>query len=192
MAVERSENLKYRQLAMYYFKYGSQVRAIQKVYGIKDYDKACWMGSEYFRKPQVREELKKICDEIRAETDPLQGAIIEELKAIGFAKMKDYVRIIDGNLELIDTEMLPENGDAAIQHYSETITAAGGTKSIKLHDKVKALEKILQIIADFEKKASRYDETKIREKDAEKNLKISPDEYLLTLKLLKEAKKSAG
>lgn len=64
-----------------------------------------------------------------------QERILQELALIGFARVPDYLQIVDGNLELRDREGQDVPG-AAIASIEK---GTGGWK-VKFYDKLKALE----------------------------------------------------
>lgn len=80
----------------------------------------------------VRERAKKT--EIKAEH------VLQRLADVAFANMSDYATWGPRGVVLREMAELGPKQLAAIQEVSQTVTNVGGSKRIKLHDKLKALE----------------------------------------------------
>lgn len=83
-----------------------------------------------------------------------QDRVIEELARIAFADMRDYFVWgpgKDGESRVIvrpSTELTDDQA-AAVAEVSQTVTAAGGTLRVKLHDKMAALNLLAKHVGGF-------------------------------------------
>ena len=75
-----------------------------------------------------------------------QEKIVEELAAIGFARVSDYLTVTDGVLQYRDWDLLGEKEKAAVAGV-EKVT--GGLK-LKFYDKMKALELLGKALGLFD------------------------------------------
>lgn len=78
-----------------------------------------------------------------------QERVLREYEHIAFARMSTYVKVERGRIVLTESDALPENADAAIQGYTETTNEFGGSLSIKLHDKLGALNALSKYLKLF-------------------------------------------
>lgn len=72
--------------------------------------------------------------------------ILEELAAIGFARVTDYLTVAEGELSLKDWKKLGKREKAAIASVEKT---SSGLK-VKFYDKMKALELLGKVFGLFE------------------------------------------
>ena len=75
--------------------------------------------------------------------------ILSALKAIAFSDFTDYIRIVDGEVQVKDTAQLTEAQRSAIAGIKDT----GKGVEIKLHDKQKAIEQLVKYLNLFEKQS---------------------------------------
>lgn len=80
---------------------------------------------------KTRLEEKRKCAEITAEK------VLLELAKIAFSDLKGFVEFGPGGVLIKSSE---EVDGTVLSEISETITQTGGSKKVKLHDKLKALE----------------------------------------------------
>jgi phage terminase small subunit len=66
--------------------------------------------------------------------------ILEELMRIAFFDIRDVLSWTDTGVAFIDSTKIDENAARAISEIKETANNFGGSRSIKMHDKLKALE----------------------------------------------------
>lgn len=98
------------------------------------------IGPRTLSKDVIRQRIEQVCAERKKQLALSQERVIRELEHVAYARMNNYVRVKNGRVFLMETEELDVGMDAAIQSYSETTTQHGGSTSIKLHDKLKAIE----------------------------------------------------
>ena len=71
-------------------------------------------------------------------------AVLAELGAIAFSNMNHFARWGASGVTLHESDDLPELAGALVAEVSETVTQHGGTKRLKLHDKLGALALLLK------------------------------------------------
>lgn len=101
-------------------------------------DTAKEIGCENLTKPNIRNEIEKRMAERSRRTGINQDRVLIELAEIGFARVTDFVEIVDGRVKIKNTGDVDPERIAAIAGIKE---GANGIE-IKLNDKGKALEMI--------------------------------------------------
>jgi len=121
------------------------------------------IGQENLKKPEIQEEIKRLREARSKRTQITADRVLEELAKIGFSNIKNYLRVKDfevvvgyekdkdGNpdktrpitktirgVEIFETDDIDDELAAAIAEIKETKHGI----SLKLHDKIKALEDI--------------------------------------------------
>ena len=161
-----SEGLTDKQMLFvsYYLKYWNATKAYQKAYEC-DYASAMANATRMIRNDRVAEEIQKARDEIFAESYLSSKAIIQKYMDIAFADIGDYLEFGSKDEQLFDDEgnalIDPKTGDAMTyrRNYvafnssadvdgtiiSEVKQGKDGV-SIKLSDRMKALEKLEKYI----------------------------------------------
>jgi phage terminase small subunit len=104
-------------------------------------------------------------------TEVTQDAVINELRRIAFLDPRRVITWGPDGIELIDSSTLTEDEAACVVEASETITESGGTKRIKLADKIQALTllgKHLGMFVDRHEHSGKIDVRRLSDlKDAE-------------------------
>ena len=93
-------------------------------------------GAENLRKPQIQEEIQKRMEERQKRTEITQDMVLQELAAIAFARVTDYVSVMGGMAQVKDTDQLSDSQIAAIAGIKETQNGI----EVKLGSKEKTLE----------------------------------------------------
>ena len=93
-------------------------------------------GAENLRKPQIQEEIQKRMEERQKRTEITQDMVLQELAAIAFARVTDYVSVKGGMAKVKDTDQLSDSQIAAIAGIKETQNGI----EVKLGSKEKTLE----------------------------------------------------
>ncbi|MTI61857.1 MAG: terminase small subunit [Firmicutes bacterium] len=114
------------------------------------------IGQENLNKPEIQEEIKRLKKARSKRTQITADRVLEELAKIGFANIKDYLKVKDmeyitgvdkegkpitkkaRGVEIFKTDNIEDDIAAAIAEIKQTKTGI----SLKLHDKIKALEDI--------------------------------------------------
>lgn len=122
---------------------------------------ATGQASELLRKPNIVSRIKELADELMKKTgDPAQRIIVE-LQEIAFGDMKDFMEWKDGKIEWKDSKTLGDK-TKLVQEISESYSATGGSRKIKLHDKLKAFEMLMRYYGLFKDKVQHEGEVSAR------------------------------
>lgn len=97
-------------------------------------------GPKLLKRADVGEAVRQAIQERERRVAVTQDMVIEELSHIAFGSLRDAATWGPDGLELVDSAALTPEQAAGVAEVSETVTSAGGSKRIKRHDKVKALE----------------------------------------------------
>jgi phage terminase small subunit len=90
--------------------------------------------------PQVKAYLKKLQKKSEERAIKSAADIIAELELVGFSNIKNYLTFGPDGVVLKNSDELTAGQLAAVAEVSETTGKHGGTKKIKLYDKLKALK----------------------------------------------------
>lgn len=92
----------------------------------------------------VQDRIKELEDEALAAAKVTPGRIIQELAHIAFADITDAVEWSGRDVKLKPSKQIPHHARRAISEVSQT-KGNNPKKSIKFHDKAKALEALARI-----------------------------------------------
>jgi phage terminase small subunit len=92
---------------------------------------------------------KAIADALAERAGITRTFIVDELAKVARANAGDYFAWGPGGIVVKDSATLSEDQKAAVAEVSQTVTEAGGTVRVKLHDKVAALEKLGKVLGLF-------------------------------------------
>ena len=98
------------------------------------------IGSENLSKPIIKLRIQELMADRMIRLRLTQDAIVKELQRCGFSNMSDFAEWDGDDVTLRNSNSLDIEKTAAVESVSQTTSAAGGSISIKLHSKVKALE----------------------------------------------------
>lgn len=104
------------------------------------------IGEENLSKPYMQAAIEEQMKAREVRTLVTADRVVKELAKVAFADLKDFVQFGPGGVTIrpddeVDGTMLAE--------VSETITQAGGSKKVKMYDKLKALELLGRHLAMF-------------------------------------------
>lgn len=112
-------------------------RAYRTAYpSVKKEETARANGSRLLTNANVAKYIEERMKERQERTEITQDRVLEELAAIAFGKITDYLGVEDGRVKIKDTKMLNEQQIRAVAGIKE---GRNGIE-IKLNDKEKALE----------------------------------------------------
>ncbi len=94
---------------------------------------------------QIDAALKERSERLRV----TQDQVIQELKLIGFSRMKTFARWNVSGVSFKDSDELTDEESACILEITETTNQHGGALKLKLHSKVEALRLLGQHIGMF-------------------------------------------
>lgn len=104
------------------------------------------IGYENLRKPQIQEAIQVAMDARAKRTEITQDRVLQELAAIGFSRTTDFIRIDQmGHVILTPTDELTEDQQRAIAGIKDGKFGV----ELKLHDKLRALEKLGEHLGMF-------------------------------------------
>ena len=98
------------------------------------------LGSNLLKNPKIQSEIKYSIDRAIGRQHISQDMILRELKRVAFGDPRAVVKFGPGGVELTDSDSLSDDEAAMVAEVGETVTKEGGSKRIKMHDKLKALE----------------------------------------------------
>lgn len=120
---------------------GNQTQAAEEAGYSKKTAKS--IGWQLMQRPEVRAAIQ----EAQARTAELAGVtavmVAQELKRIAFSDMSEFVEWGPSRMRLKDSD---DVDGRCVAEVSETITEAGGSKRIKLHDKKGALDSLNKML----------------------------------------------
>ncbi|NMM62068.1 terminase small subunit [Clostridium sp. P21] len=103
------------------------------------------IGSELLQKTTVQKHMHKCMKDREKRTEITQDKVLNELAAIGFANIADYLEVKDDAVKVFNTTDIPKEKLRAVVEIKQTKDGI----SIKIHDKVKALEDIAKHLGMF-------------------------------------------
>lgn len=103
-------------------------------------------GSRLLSKAMVSEAVARAQAERSARVGLTADRVIEELAALGFAKMGDYAEWVGDHVSLVDSEDVDTR---AVAEVKQTSNQFGNNVAIKLHDKVATLKLLGQHVGLF-------------------------------------------
>lgn len=99
-------------------------------------------GSENLKKPEIQKRIGELVKELNGE-DPEDTIrkCIAELQMIAFGDYQDFVKWDEHGIEkFVPSKELKDGQSRLVSEISETRTATGGSRKLKLHDKRWAFE----------------------------------------------------
>lgn len=119
----------------------------------KSVESATQIASRMRKKPHVAAAISALMAERSGVTG---AAVVNELGAIAFSKITDYLKVENGRLILAvsDLNELPDEQKAAIAKLRERVNDDGSISiEVELHDKLVALDKLGKSIGLFKERA---------------------------------------
>lgn len=106
------------------------------------------IASENLLKPDIQSKIEKLMIERSQRTAINQDKVIQELSKIAFSNISDYLKVEDNRVEVFDTDKIHKEMLAVIAEIKQTDSKL----SIKLHDKLRALDLIGRHLGMFKDK----------------------------------------
>lgn len=131
------------------------------------------IGHKLLKNAEVKSAIENAMSRRAKRTEITADAVIQELAAVGFARVDEYLSWGQNGLELKTSQNLTSQQLSAVSEVSETPNRHGKVVRFKLHDKLRALELLGQHLGIF-KVADRSDPT-LLEKMYEEMVKGVPD-----------------
>lgn len=136
------------QFCIYYTKYLNPYKAYKKAYNCNEFT-ARTKGCKLIQKPYIKKRIDEIIYDSTNDKNTIQKSILQKLLDIAFADINDFLVIEtkeeedeNGNLVKKTYTHLKDNFDGTL--VSNVITAKGEVK-VQLVDKMKAIEKLLEV-----------------------------------------------
>ncbi len=107
------------------------------------------IGYENLKKPELQAAIQTAIKKRSERTEITAVKVLIELALVGFANAEDYFEWSNSGITIKDSAKLTPEQRAVVGEVSETVIQHGGSKRIKLHDKLKALEMIGRHLAMF-------------------------------------------
>jgi phage terminase small subunit len=97
-------------------------------------------ANELLQNPLIKPKIENKIEVLDKKADGVVQKILEELMRIAFFDIRDVLSWTDTGVAFIDSTKINENAARAISEIKETANNFGGSRSIKMHDKIRALE----------------------------------------------------
>ncbi|MDJ1496555.1 terminase small subunit [Cytophagaceae bacterium DM2B3-1] len=120
-----------------YLMSGNATQAYKLAYGVQDDDVAAAGASRLLRNVKVVEYLKEFRNNITMKTEITVEKTVEEIAKVAFSNIADV-------LKAKKVKDLPEHVQAAIAEITVTDTKQGKKRTIKLHNKLTALDMLMK------------------------------------------------
>lgn len=137
---------------------------------------AAAIGAENLIKPQIAAAIQEAMQARSARTLITADRVLTELARIAFSNMKTFAEWGGSGFSLKQSSKVSDEDAACVAQLSETTTKDGGSISFKLHDKVRALEKLGDHLGMFDQKKFEHDKEmqQLRSADLDKAIKELP------------------
>ena len=99
-------------------------------------------GFDLLKNPKIQVALRDALQRRSERTKITQDRVLHELARIAFADMRGAPTWGSEGVELIGSDQIDDEMAAAIASISHTVTNDSGSVRIRLHDKLRALEKL--------------------------------------------------
>lgn len=90
--------------------------------------------------PNIRKAVAAAIEARHQRVQVDQDRVIQEIARVAFADTTQVVNVRSGRVNIVETDLLPEDTRRAIAEIHETVSASGCSLRVRLHDKIKALE----------------------------------------------------
>lgn len=114
-------------------------------------DSAPSIACENFIKPNVQARLAELKSERSKRCQISIDDVVLELKRVGFSNMSNFAKWDGDDVTFRCSEELTEDQSRCVESISQTVTKEGGSHSLRLHPKVKALELLGEHLGMFPK-----------------------------------------
>ncbi|MFC1544598.1 terminase small subunit [Gemmatimonadota bacterium] len=97
-------------------------------------------ASKLLSSPKVQDRIDELNKKLLARIDITSDRVLQELAVVGFSNIGDYCEWDDSGVRMKDSGDLPAGKTAAVEAVQQRKTKYGSALSIKLYDKIRALE----------------------------------------------------
>lgn len=109
-------------------------------------------GLQLVRKDHIRAAIAKAMETRAKRTNITADRVLAEYAKIAFSKLGDAVAWGPAGIVIVESSNLDDDTMACVKEVSESISASGSTTSIKMHDKIAALNAIARHLGMFDDK----------------------------------------
>lgn len=106
-------------------------------------------GHKLLKNPLIKAELNKSLERISKSVDVSVNRILQELCSIAFFDIKKVMNWNETSISFVPSEQIDEMSSRAISDIKETVTVHGGSRGLRSHDKIRALELLGKYIGMF-------------------------------------------
>lgn len=107
-----------------------------------DKTKARYAGRKLMRDENVRAYIAELREDWYERIGVTKERVLEELALVGFSDLADFAHWNASGVDFKDASQVPEDKRRAIRELKYQFSDGAGHVSIKLHDKISALEKM--------------------------------------------------
>jgi phage terminase small subunit len=108
---------------------------------------AAAQASRLLRNVKVRARLAQLALATSERLELEAENVLREAMLVAFADIGNFVTWGEAGVTLVDVGDLPPGASRCVAEVSETVTRHGGTKRIKMHDKLAALDMLFRHLA---------------------------------------------
>ena len=109
------------------------------------------MGQRLLKNVEIQAAIQDAMEARQQRTEITQDMVVRELAAIGFARASDFIHIRNGRVIIDDTDSLTDAQKGAIAGIKEGKYGV----EVRLHDKIRALEKLGEHLGMFQGKTAK-------------------------------------
>ena len=111
-------------------------------------------GFDLLKNPKIQVALRNALQRRSERTKITQDRVLHELACIAFADLRGALTWGAEGVELIASDQIDDETAAAIASISHTVTNDSGSLRVRLHDKLRALEKLGRHLGLFDGQGS--------------------------------------
>ena len=137
-------SVKQENFCNYYIETGNASEAFRRAYECGNMkDKVIWVKAcETLKKEKIQARIEELRKEVKSQSDISKEKILEELRCIAFADIRDFLEIKDGKVIFKDSEKWTGEMSRAVE--SVRVTREG--IEIKLNGKAWSISRICKIL----------------------------------------------
>lgn len=134
---------RHRRFCEEYVKHFNATKSYKAAYPDVSDRTAGQNGFELLKKTEIQAYIEKLKEKALIENNVTPQSVIREVARIAFANVTDVLTFNDNGVVLKDSTKLNPDIKAAISEVTYTEGRSGIKKSVKMHNKVAALEKLM-------------------------------------------------
>ena len=123
----------------YLVDYNATQAAIRAGYSPRNADKA---GPRLVGKSRVVARIDELLAPVLKELDIAKEKVLREVALIAFSRLDRVIDVTERGVQPIPWDRVSEDDLAAVAEASQTLSESGGSIRVRMHDKLKALERL--------------------------------------------------